>query len=104
MLLPFLLMGAHGGIGTTYNLLPELFVDLYAAWEAGDLQKAQQAQYQIDRAILIFRKFGVVPAVKAAMRLRGIDCGSPRAPLLPLSAEQVERLAYELEEVELHGI
>jgi N-acetylneuraminate lyase len=104
MLLPFLLMGAHGGIGTTYNLLPELLLDLYAAWEAGDLQKAQQAQYQIDRVILVFRKFGVVPAVKAAMRLRGIDCGNPRAPLLPLSAEQVERLACELEGVGLHGI
>ncbi|MGD9317748.1 MAG: dihydrodipicolinate synthase family protein [Anaerolineae bacterium] len=104
MLLPFLLMGAHGGIGTTYNLLPELLLDLYAAWEAGDLQKAQQAQYQIDRVILVFRKFGVVPAVKAAMRLRGIDCGNPRAPLLPLSAEQVERLACELEGVGLHDI
>jgi N-acetylneuraminate lyase len=104
MLLPFLLMGAHGGIGTTYNLLPDLFVDLYAAWAAGDLQRAQQAQYQIDRAILVIRKFGVVPAVKAAMRLRGIDCGHPRAPLLPLSAEQVEQLACELMGVGLYGI
>jgi N-acetylneuraminate lyase len=101
MLLPFLLMGAHGGIGTTYNLMPELFVELYAAWATGDLQRAQQAQYQIDRVILVIRKFGVVPAVKAAMRLRGIDCGHPRAPLLPLAAEQVERLAYELEQVNL---
>jgi N-acetylneuraminate lyase len=104
MLLPFLLMGAHGGIGTTYNLMPELFVELYAAWAVGELPRAQQAQYQIDRAILVIRKYGVVPAVKAAMRLRGIDCGNPRAPLLPLSAEQVERLACELEGVGLYGI
>jgi N-acetylneuraminate lyase len=96
MLLPFLLMGAHGGIGTTYNLMPEIFADLYAGWAAGDLHRAQRAQYQIDRGILVIRKFGVVPAVKAAMRLRGIDCGSPRAPLLPLNAEQMERLAFEL--------
>jgi N-acetylneuraminate lyase len=104
MLLPFLLMGAHGGIGTTYNLMPELFVELYDAWARGDMQRAQQAQYQIDRAILVVRKFGVVPAVKAAMRLRGIDCGHPRAPLLPLTAEQVEKLAYELEQVSLPGM
>jgi N-acetylneuraminate lyase len=97
-------MGAHGGIGTTYNLIPELFVDLYAAWTAGDLQTAQQAQYQIDRAILVLRKFGVVPAVKAAMRLRGIDCGNPRAPLLPLTADQVEQLACELEQANLVGV
>lgn len=98
MLLPFLVMGAHGGIGTTYNLVPELFVDLYAAWAGGDLQKAQQLQYQIDRIILVIRKFGVIPAVKAALRLRGLDCGRPRAPLLPVSPEEMEQLAHELEQ------
>ncbi|MFN2241434.1 MAG: dihydrodipicolinate synthase family protein [Anaerolineae bacterium] len=98
MLLPFLVMGAHGGIGTTYNLVPELFVDLYAAWTAGDLEKAQQIQYQIDRIILVIRKFAVIPAVKAALHLRGIDCGGPRAPLLPLSPQAMEQLAGELEQ------
>jgi N-acetylneuraminate lyase len=98
MLLPFLVMGAHGGIGTTYNLVPELFVDLYAAWTAGDLQKAQQLQYQIDRIILVIRKFGVIPAVKAALRLRGLDCGGPRAPLLPLAPEAMDQLERELEQ------
>ena len=48
MLLPFLLMGADGGIGTTYNLVPELLVDLYAAWKNGQVEKAQQIQFQID--------------------------------------------------------
>ena len=99
MLLPFLLMGAHGGIGTTYNLVPELFVELYAAWAAGDVQKAQQAQYQIDRVILAIRAYGVVPAVKAAMRLRGIDCGCPRAPLVPLTTQQLEQLGRDLDAV-----
>jgi N-acetylneuraminate lyase len=97
MLLPFLLMGAHGGIGTTYNLVPELFANLYAAWAAGDIPKAQQIQYQIDRIILALRSYGVVPAVKAAMSLRGIDCGAPRAPLLPLSAQQVDQLQSDLQ-------
>jgi N-acetylneuraminate lyase len=96
MLLPFLLMGAHGGIGTTYNLVPELLVELYAAWAEGDVEKAQQAQYQIDRIILAVRSYGVIPAIKAAMRLRGIDCGPPRAPLVPLTAEQMEQLEADL--------
>ena len=98
MFLPFLVMGAHGGIGTTYNLMPELFVDLYAAWAARDLHRAQQLQYQIDRIILVLGKFGVIPAVKAALRLRGIDCGAPRAPLLPLPPEAIDQLACELEQ------
>jgi N-acetylneuraminate lyase len=98
MLLPFLVMGAHGGIGTTYNLVPELFVDMYAAWAAGELQKAQQLQYQIDRIILVLRKFSIIPAVKAALRLRGLDCGGPRAPLLPLRPEAMDQLERELEQ------
>jgi N-acetylneuraminate lyase len=97
MLLPFLLMGAHGGIGTTHNLVPELLMELYEAWIASDVQKAQQAQYQIDRIILALRTYGVVPAVKVAMRLRGVDCGPPRAPLLPLTPEQEEELERDLE-------
>jgi N-acetylneuraminate lyase len=96
MFLPFLLMGTHGGIGTTYNLVPELSLALYAAWAAGDVKQAQQAQYQIDRIILALRSHGIVPAVKAAMRLRGIDCGGPRAPLMPLTAERIEQLECDL--------
>jgi N-acetylneuraminate lyase len=104
MLLPFLLMGAHGGIGTTYNLVPELFVSLYAAWAAGDMQKAQQVQYQIDRIILAIRPYGVIAAVKAAMHLRGIDCGAPRAPLLPPTAERMDQLESDLESVGLFAL
>ncbi len=99
MLLPFLLMGAHGGIGTTHNLAPELLVGLYTAWAAGDVAQAQQAQYQINRIILAVRPYGVIPAVKAAMSLRGIDCGPPRSPLVPLTPEQREQLGYDLEAV-----
>lgn len=104
MLLPFLIMGAHGGIGTTYNLAPELFVSLYDSWKAGDLAGARDLQYQIDRLILAIRDFGVVPAVKAAMSLRGIDCGQPRAPLMPLVGVERERLAEALCRLGLPGI
>lgn len=104
MLLPFLIMGAHGGIGTTYNLAPEFFVSLYQAWQGGDMARARDIQYQIDRLILAIRDFGVVPAVKAAMSLRGIDCGEPRAPLTPLSGPERERLADALASAGLPGI
>jgi len=79
MLLPFLLMGAHGGIGTTYNLMPDLFLELYSAWNRGDVDRARSIQFKIDRVIPIIGKYGVIPAVKAAMRLHGVDCGRPRA-------------------------
>lgn len=100
MLLPFLTMGAHGGIGTTYNIMPELFISLYAAWQAGEIERAQRLQYQIDRVILVIRKYGVIPAVKVAMRMRGVDCGNPRLPLMPLTGEEEARLRAELESID----
>lgn len=99
MLLPFLVMGAHGGIGTTYNCMPGTFVSLYQAWQTGNLEKAQKLQFQIARTILALRDFGVIPSVKAAMVFLGLPCGDPRAPLTPLSNEQRERLRHALKEI-----
>jgi N-acetylneuraminate lyase len=104
MLLPFLVMGAHGGIGTTYNIAPELFVDLYAAWQAGDLKRMQQCQFQIDRVILAVRDFGVVPAVKVALRMRGLDPGGPRMPLMPLTEEQEVQLEAALRAINFFSL
>jgi len=99
MVLPFLTMGVHGAIGTTYNCLPQTVVALYAAWRAGDMDKAQRLQYQIDRFILVLRQFSIVPAVKAVMEMLGVDCGPPCAPLMPLTGQERERLAHELQQI-----
>ncbi len=104
MLLPFLMMGAHGGIGTTYNIVPELFVDLYAAWQAGDVERMQQRQFQIDRVILAVRDFGVIPAVKVALRMRGLDSGGPRMPLMPLTEEQEAQLEAALRAIDFFSL
>jgi N-acetylneuraminate lyase len=98
-LLPFLVMGAHGGIGTTYNCMPEVFRALFDAWKAGNLAAAQQLQYRIDRIVLALVKYGVIPAVKAAMEMRSISCGAAREPLPGLSAAKKEQLRHELEAV-----
>lgn len=98
MLLPFLVMGAHGGIGTTYNCMPELFVQLFAAWKSNDLTKAREIQFKVDRIILAMVEFGIIPGVKVMMRARGIDCGKPRLPLTALKPEQEERLFSKFKE------
>jgi N-acetylneuraminate lyase len=92
MLLPFLLMGAHGGIGTTYNFAPWLYRQLFVAWKQGDLERARQLQFQADRIVLAVVPFGVIAATKAAMRFVGIDCGGVRAPLTSLTQAQQEQL------------
>lgn len=36
-----LIMGADGGIGTTYNLIPDYYVHIYDAYKAGDIEEAK---------------------------------------------------------------
>jgi N-acetylneuraminate lyase len=101
MLLPYLVMGAHGGIGTTYNFMPGLYVELFKAWSSGDIKRAQELQFQADRIMLIMKRYryGIIPASKVTMRLLGIECGGPRQPMIPYNQTDQEKLKAELDEV-----
>lgn len=90
--LPALTMGAHGAIGTTYNLLPGAFARLREAFFAGDMQGAMDLQARCNRIIYVMLQFGAIPSFKFAMKLIGRNCGDPRAPLPTLSPEQEKSL------------
>ena len=99
-----LTMGADGGIGSTYNLMPGWFAKLYDAFAAGDLATAQQYQYKINRvidAILRFGKFGAVRGVKAALEMKGYDVGHA---VFPAPRYDKDALAAYKKELESLGI
>jgi N-acetylneuraminate lyase len=98
-LLNFLVMGTDGGIGTTYNCMPRLYVDLYKAWQAGEVTLAQELQYTANRVISILAEFSMIPAVKAVMKMKGMDCGFSRGPFLPMEEEQTSRLRQALDRI-----
>lgn len=75
------IMGADAGIGGTYGAMPELFVRLEREFRAGHVAEAQRLQFAINEIITDIRAIGLFAAVKALVRLRGIDCGQPRLPL-----------------------
>lgn len=97
IILPSLVMGVQGGIGTTYNCLPHLFVALYDAWSNGDVAQAQELQFVVDRVVLALARYNVIPSVKVAMRFLGLDCGAPRLPLCPLTDDEEMSLRTDLE-------
>lgn len=74
-------LGADGGIGTTYNILGRLYVALDAALRAGDLARAQQLQDASQIFVEALLETGVLPGMKAAFRVLGIECGPTRAPM-----------------------
>ncbi|MEO8620765.1 MAG: dihydrodipicolinate synthase family protein [bacterium] len=75
-----LLMGASGGIGTFYNLVPELFVSIYNSAMAGRWDEARSLQQRVNALIRITLKYPVFPAVKQMLAWSGLDCGSCLPP------------------------
>ena len=79
------IMGADGGIGGTYGAMPELYLALERLYQSGQIGIAQELQLQINVIIRQLLQFpSVFAAAKGVLKLRGIDLGSVRAPLLPL--------------------
>jgi N-acetylneuraminate lyase len=88
MLVPALNLGAAGGVGAFYNLIPERFVAAYRACRSGELAKANSIQLEINGIIRAVRAFRLVPALKFACSLRGIQLGPAREPTLDLDAAE----------------
>lgn len=99
LILPTLMQGGKGAISSVASACPELALGIYRAYIAGDLAEAarQQACFAKLRSLFSLGTFPTV--VKAALKLRGFDPGSPRAPVADLSEPKLAELKNALEEV-----
>jgi N-acetylneuraminate lyase len=93
-----LLMGADGGIGTFYNLVPELFVQIYTSAAAGRWEEARAAQQRVNALIRTTLQYPLFPAVKQILAWTGLDCGTCLPPRAPLTLEQQRSLQERLVE------
>jgi len=88
LMLPGLTIGASGCVDGPPNAAPELWVEIWNAYKAGDIPRAEAAQKHATDLVMLIRGFGMQAAVKALLSERlGIDCGDPRLPSPPLSRE-----------------
>jgi len=77
-----LYMGANGGIGTFYNLLPRTFVAIQSAALRADWAEARRLQDYVNRLIRLTLRYPVLPSVKRMLIWSGIragECLKPRA-------------------------
>ncbi len=87
MLVAGLAMGADGGIGSTYNFMPQIILDIYNKFNAGDIGGAQKAQEKANRFIEAMLPYGVFQMEKEILKNLGVPVGECRKPFLPLSEE-----------------
>ena len=91
-LLAALLPGAGGGIGLTYNVIPQLFVQLWDNVQAGDLPAAAATQNRINEFVAAIIRVEVIAAAKQTMAWMGLECGLPRSPIRPLREDEQQQL------------
>ncbi len=92
-----ILMGACGGIGSFYNLVPELFVEVWDAARRGSWTDARRTQDRINRLIAIVLHYPMIAAIKKILEWSGLPCGGALAPRRALTAKEDASLRSELE-------
>ena len=97
-------MGADGGIGGTYAVMPELLLKADELLKAGKVKEAAEVQYAIDAIIyaMCACKGNLYAVMKEILRIReGLDIGGVRKPLpnlFPEDMEQVKKCAKMIDE------
>ena len=91
-----LLMGAQGGIGSTYNIMPQVYLEIARAAREGDWETARAWQQRVNRMIEVLVRYPFTAALRTAMRARGFDCG-PNLAGQVMTPGQQEQLLNEMD-------
>lgn len=93
------LAGADGGIGTTYNIMPEAFCQLYAAWLAHDIPTMRAIQRKINAVVDVIINYPVIATIKMMLAHQGIEVGTTVFPNDPFPLEQKDQLFEKLAQI-----
>ena len=89
LMLAALTLGATGCVDGPPCITPEPWVEVWDAYNDGDMKRAEAAQARATQVVDAVMRYGYFGAVKAMVSERlGIDCGDPRPPLPRLTPEQ----------------
>ncbi len=91
MALSGLMHNADGIIGSTYNLMPELFVKINALYQKGLLDEANKYQHQAFRIINELLNYELLPMMKEANRWKGVNAGYCRRPFGKINPETANK-------------
>ena len=100
--LPAFMLGAKGCVSGLANVFPELMVELWDAYKAGNYEKAAKLQMRVVKA----RKHLHIPsstntACYTVLHARGIDAGMPKAPILPAAENKAAAMLAAFREMDL---
>lgn len=100
LILSTLIYGGKGSIAATANVVPRLIVEIYEAFQSGDMQRALAAQYRLAPLRIAFEMGSFPVVIKEALELIGIPAGPARGPIKRLSEDKRAKLREILEKLQ----
>ena len=86
-----LISGADGLIGSFYNLMPEIFVQIFENIKTGNIAEAKKLQIKANVIILYAVKKSGYSFIKMALNWMGIDSGYVRKPFTSFVDKDIEK-------------
>jgi N-acetylneuraminate lyase len=88
------LIGADSGIGGTYASMPELFLKAEEFVASGNFGQARKIQRDINDIIIALCSLNgsMYSVIKEVLKLRGVNVGSVRGPLEPVTGEDLSKI------------
>lgn len=99
-----MIMGADGGVGSTYNFMGPVLQRVLKNTAAGDIKEARLDQYRVQKTCKIMYKYGDilgnnVAALKAIMSLIGLDLGPSRSPMRAPTDTELNQFKQDLQDI-----
>lgn len=101
LLVPGLDLGCSGLVSAVGNAVPELPVELYAAYDRGDEERARELQSRVYDVRDALKRGPYMAGVKTALELRGFETGPLRSPLRKMDPEQEAALERALDDLDV---
>ena len=99
MFLEALAIGATSAVGSTYNYSSKIYLEIREAFERNEHVKAADLQYKAIQFITLLNKYGGGTG-KAMMKAIGLDLGTNRLPIIPITDAQYNALIKDLNEMD----
>ena len=101
MFLGAIAMGAHGAIGSTYNFMSEIFIQLMSSFNQGKYDEARELQRKANLFVNLMENTTGIPQVKAALEILGIECNGCRNPIMKLNNSTINKIEKTMKIIEL---
>jgi len=96
MFLGGIVMGADGGVGSTYNFMANKFVKIMELVKENKIAEAREIQHDINKVVETLFSIELMPAQKEVLNQLGFDFGNCRKPFRELTTEEKKIIEKEI--------